>query len=91
MAVNNSQWFRHYDFDQIIFFARKRFVDGCDTITLLKMAKSDLEKEEIILISLLDIDDDKIKDIQLQCRHASRSEVTSCRHLLKQMRKRNLL
>lgn len=91
MPTNNPNCLGHYDFDRIVLFARKRFVEGCDTVTLLKMAKSDLEKEEIILISLLDIEDDRIKDIQFQCKYATQCEVTNCRAILKKMFEQRVL
>ena len=75
----------NYDFDQIAFFARKRFVEGYDTITLMELAKSDREKEEIALVAMLDIDDGVIKDLELCCRHAEECEVTICREKLKKM------
>ena len=79
-----------YDFDEIIFFAKKRFIEGLDTITLLKQARSVREKEEIILISLLDVEDDQVKDIQLDCSHATNCQVQNCRQRLKQMFKDSL-
>lgn len=75
----------NYDFDQIAFFARKRFVEGYSTITLLQSAKSEREKEEISLVAMLDISDDEIKDIQLSCRHAKTCTVTICRKKLREM------
>jgi hypothetical protein len=40
----------NYDFDHIAFFAKKRFVEGCNTIELLGAAKTEREKEEIALV-----------------------------------------
>ena len=75
----------HYDFDHIAFYARKRFVEGCDTITLLKQAASEREKEEIALVAMLDIEDDIIQELELCCRHAKNCKVTICREKLKNM------
>ena len=47
-----------YDFDEIVGFARKRFLEGCDTVSLLQQAETQCEKEEIALVSLLSVDDD---------------------------------
>jgi len=79
-----------YDFEQILYFAKKRFLEGCDTVTLLKQAHSDREKEEIILISLLNVDDDQIQELQLTCPHACDCAVRNCRQRLKQMFKEQL-
>jgi len=75
----------NYDFDHIAAFARKRFVEGCSTVTLLEQAESECEKEEIALVCLLDVEDNKIQDLQLSCRHAGHYKVTDCRDRLKRM------
>ena len=85
MACYRSGCLGNYDFDHIAFFARKRFVEGCDTITLLEKAISDQEKEEIALVSMLDIEDEKIRDLKLSCTHAEQCKVTDCRDRLKIM------
>jgi len=85
MTCHNPGCLGNYDFDHIAFFARKRFVEGCNTITLLEQAESEREKEEITLVCLLDVEDDKIQDLQLSCRHASHCKVTNCRNKLKKM------
>jgi len=85
MACYRAGCLGNYDFDHIAFFARKRFVEGCSTITLLEMAESDREKEEIALVSMLDVADDKIRDLQLSCTHVDQCKVTDCREKLKIM------
>lgn len=75
----------HYDFDHIAYFARKRFVDGYDTVALLQQARSEREKEEIVLVCMLDLEDDIVKDLELTCRYADECQVTDCRDRLKQM------
>ncbi len=85
MTCHNPGCLGNYDFDHIAFFARKRFVEGCNTITLLEQAESEREKEEITLVCLLDVEDDKIQDLQLSCRHAGSCKVTDCRDKLKKM------
>jgi len=62
MTCNNPRCLGNYNFDHIAFFARKRFVEGCNTVTLLEKAESEREKEEIALACLLDIEDNKIRD-----------------------------
>jgi hypothetical protein len=75
----------NYDFDKITFFAKKRFVEGCNTIELMGAAESDREKEEIALVSFLDIADDEIQDLQLSCKYAGQCKVMDCRDKLKKM------
>ena len=85
MTCHNPGCLGNYDFDRISFYARKRFIEGCDTVTLLRQAGSDSEKEEIALVSMLDVEDDVVRDLQLSCVHAGTCKVTNCRTLLKAM------
>ncbi len=85
MALHVPGCIGDYDFDKILYFAKKRFIEGFDTITLLNQAQSVREKEEIILISLLDVEDDQIKDMELDCVHARDCQVRNCRQRLQQM------
>ncbi len=90
MACYNPACLGNYDFERIAFFARRRFVEGCNTIALLEQAKSECEKEEIALVSLLDVSDDKIRDLQLSCRYAGQCKVMDCRDKLRNMIKEDL-
>ena len=58
---------REYDFEHIAFYARKRYVEGISTIVLLCNAKTECEKTLIVLASLLDLDDDKIRELKPYC------------------------
>jgi hypothetical protein len=80
----------NYDFDEIVSFARKRFVEGCDTVTLMQQAETQCEKEEIALVSLLSVEDDHIRDLQLSCRHKGECTVMDCRDRLKRMLSKKL-
>jgi hypothetical protein len=75
----------HYDFDQIAEFARKRFVEGIDTVSLMNQAGSQREKEEIALVCMLDIDNDQVRDLKLSCRHDRTCTIMDCRERLKRM------
>jgi hypothetical protein len=75
----------HYDFDQIAEFARKRFVEGIDTVSLMNQAGSQREKEEVALVCMLDIENDQIRDLKLSCRHSRECKITDCRERLKSM------
>ncbi len=72
----------NYDFDHIAFYARKRFIEGCNTIELMAAAKTQREKEEVALVSLLHVANDKIQDLKLSCKHASKCKVMDCRERL---------
>jgi hypothetical protein len=80
----------NYDFEHIAHYARKRFVEGLDTMALLQQAKSQREKEEIALVCMLDVDENVIRDLQLSCRHADACEVTDCRDRLRELIERDL-
>ena len=80
----------HYDFEHIAHYARKRFVEGCDTVALLQQARSQREKEEIALVCMLDVDENVIRDLKLSCRHADACEVTDCRDRLRELIERDL-
>jgi hypothetical protein len=84
-ACDNPGCLGNYNFDKIAFFAKKRFVEGWDTIELMEAATSEREKEEIALVSFLDLEDDEIRDLQLCCRHAGHCEVMDCRDRLKKL------
>jgi hypothetical protein len=86
----NPRCLGNYDFEHIAHFARKRFVEGFDTLTLLQQARSQREKEEIALVCMLDVDADVIRDLKLSCRHADACEVTDCRDRLRDLIERDL-
>ena len=85
MAKSNPGCFGHYDFNHIAQFARKRFVEGQSTISLLQQARSDTEREEAALVCMLDIEDEFVLDIELDCRYASDCKVTNCRDRLRKL------
>ncbi len=80
----------NYDFEHIAFYARKRFIDGCDTVALIAQATSERAKEEIALVSMLDIEDDDVRDIQLSCRYADQCKIMDCRERLRKMIRKQL-
>ncbi len=85
MVCRNPGCLGNYDFDQIAFYAKKRFVEGYDTVSLLEQAKSEREREEIALVCMLDVEDDLIRDLKLSCRYSNTCKVTTCREKLKKM------
>lgn len=67
MPCHNPGCMRKYDYDHIAFYARKRYVEGISTIVLMCNAKTECEKTLIALASLLDLDDDKIRELKPYC------------------------
>ena len=90
MPCQNPSCMGNYDFNHIALYARKRFVEGVSTIALLTNAINEREKEEIALVSLLDVEDDEIRDLQLCCKHAGQCKAINCRQKLKLMITREL-
>ena len=85
MTLYNPGCLGEYDFDNIARYARKRFIEGQNTIDLLQQAKSTREKEEIALVATMDLDDQTVKDVKLTCRYAEKCKVTNCRKLIRQL------
>jgi len=85
VACRNPGCLGNYNFDKIAFFARKRFIEGCNTVELMAAARSEREKQEIALVSLLDVEDEKIRDLQLCCKYAGQCKVMDCRERLKKL------
>lgn len=85
MANRSPGCFGNYDFDNITKFAKKRYIDGSSTINLLNQARSDTEREEIALVCMLDVEDELVLDIELECRHAHDCKVTNCRDKLRKL------
>jgi ribosome biogenesis SPOUT family RNA methylase Rps3 len=80
----------HYDFDQITEFARKRFVEGIDTVSLMNQARSEREKEEIALVSMLDIENHQIRELKLSCAYDRKCKIITCRERLREMIEKDL-
>lgn len=85
MNKRSSDCLGNYNFNHIAYFAKKRFIDGYSTMTLLQHAKSELEREEIVLVCMLDIEDDVIINTQLQCKYASRCRISNCRDKIRKL------
>ena len=85
MVCVNPGCMGDYDFDHIAYYARKRFIEGYNTVSLIEQATSQREKEEIALVCLLDVKDEEIRDLKLSCVHGDMCKVTNCRDKLKKM------
>jgi hypothetical protein len=85
MGCEDPSCLGNYDFEHIVSCARKRFVEGYSTIELMEQARSVREKQEIALVSLLDVEDDRIRDLRLRCIYEGECKVIDCRDKLKKM------
>ena len=85
MANRSPGCFGNYDFDNITKFAKKRFIDGNSTISLLKHARTKTEREEIALVCMLAVEDEIVLDVKLDCRYAEDCKVTNCRDKLRKL------
>ena len=85
MANFNPGCFGLYDFDHIADFAKKRFVDGYSTISLLQQAQSETERQEAALVCMLDVEDEFVINVELDCRHANDCKQTNCRDRLRSL------
>jgi len=89
-TCQNPRCLGNYDFDNIARYARMRFIEGFDTITLLAQAQTRREKEEIALVGMLDVEDGIVRDMRLECVHAGHCKATECRDRLKLLIERDL-
>lgn len=65
MACFNPECIGNSNFDRIAFYARRRFVEGVDTITLMTEAPTEHEKREVALAALLDLDESSLRRLNL--------------------------
>lgn len=82
MVCRNSQCLGKYDFERVSSFAIQRFVEGYNTVDLLIKVKTAQEVEEVCLVCRLDVEENKIKDLQLSCFHSLECKVKTCREQL---------
>ena len=85
MPCNNPECLRKHKYARIAFYARKHYVDGVNTIALLCEARSEDEKMQIVLASLLDLDDDGFGDLLPFCSHRCRCRMLDLRKQLRHM------
>ncbi len=85
MACHVPGCLGNYNFANIAQFARKRFIEGCNTIDLMRNARTHREKEEIALGAMLDLKGKTVTDLRLDCKHAGTCKVTNCRNRRKKM------
>lgn len=85
MICTNPDCRGHYDFDNIVHYAQKRFIEGCVTVALMAQAGCEREKEEIALVSLLDVEDDQIRDLELRGKYDKQCKVLDRRDRLRKL------
>ena len=87
MTKYNPSCLGEYNFDNIALYARKRFIEGCNTIDLLLQARSSREKEEISLVPMMNmsLDESSVENLKRHCRYAEKCQITNCRKLIKQL------
>ncbi|MDH5516875.1 MAG: hypothetical protein OEY36_03520 [Gammaproteobacteria bacterium] len=85
MAHHNPFCLGNYDFDKIAHYARKRFIEGCNTNELLQGAHSLRQRQEIALVSFMDIENDSVENLQLSCQYTEQCKVTTCRSVIKEI------
>jgi hypothetical protein len=81
----------NYNFANLELIARKQFIEGCNTIDLMRNARTHREKEEIALVAMLDLNSKSVIDLRLDCKHAGTCKSTNCRNLLNKMVKEGLV
>ena len=81
----------NYNFANLELFARNQFIEGCNTIDLMRNARTYREKEEIALVAMLDLSNKTVTDLRLDCKHADTCKSTHCRNLLNKIVKEGLV
>ncbi len=91
MICRNPGCVRRYDYDSVAYYARKRYLEGIATIVLLREAQTDDERRMVVLASLLDVDDDTLRELMKACGRGCRCQMLEMRTRLRFMlhRERN--
>ena len=75
--------FCEYDIDELIDLGYRRYVKNIPTVELMNEAISEKEKDEVCVISMLDIDDDKLEEVMGDMTADKKCNIISCRRLLR--------
>lgn len=84
MTHYNPYCLGSYNFDNIALYARKRFIEGYNTIELMQQAQSNRQRQEIALVEMMDIDDTTVKNLKLSCQYKEQCKVTTCHSVIKE-------
>lgn len=90
MKYRNPECLGNFNFDNIAYYARKRFIEGYSTIELMLQTESNRRRQEIALVAMMDIDDTTVKNLHLSCQYKEQCKVTTCREIIKEMIEDNL-
>ena len=82
--------FCKYDIDELIHIGRKKYLEKIPTVELMKEATSRKEKDEVCVISMLDIDDEKLEEVMANKVTDKKCNVISCRQMLREQIKKKL-
>jgi hypothetical protein len=85
MPCQSLACIRQVEFDRIAYYARRRYIEGVSTIVLLCAAESESEKTLIVLASLLDLEDENIRELKPYCSHQCQRLMFDLRDRLKSM------
>lgn len=85
MTCFNAECLGNSDFERIAQYARRRFVDGIDTVTLMQSARDERERREIALAALLDLDEATIAELDLFACDSLQCRARSYRQRLRQL------
>lgn len=88
---NQTDCMGNYDFDNIAYYARKCFIEGYSLLDLVLTAKSSRQRQEMTLVSYLEVENDHVENILLDCQYKEQCKETGCRQRLKKMIEQELL
>lgn len=90
MNYDKSNCMGNFNFENIAYYARKRFIEGVNTIELMQQTQSNRRRQEIALVAMMDIDDTTINNLHLSCQYKEQCKVTTCREIIKEIIEKNL-
>ena len=75
--------FCRYRVDELAALAKTKLIDHRSTMDMMENAESDIEKAEIAIISLFDVDDATLRELMEGKLEDGDCNVVSCRRMLK--------
>ena len=82
MPCNCPDCLQQIDFDTVEYYARRKYVDGASTMSLLANARTDGDKAHIALAALIDLDDDTFFSLDIVCDRQCREKLAALRERL---------
>ena len=67
MICRNPGCISQCDYQSVAYYARRRYLEGIATVVLLREARNKDEKRMIVMASLLDVDDDTMRELMKGC------------------------